>query len=124
MVQMVCDRPSQIITLQKEINDLKYRKFLPTHCDHTETENRIQILTAKRDESWKRPAASGTDKVLRQELVDMLHDTQQSGEEVRGLRTQSAYSMTLEATAAPAAPQGGKHRGLKIPDYRDISVSD
>jgi hypothetical protein len=45
-VQQVCDHPSQIIALQKEMTDLKSHQFLPPHCDHTESENQIKALTA------------------------------------------------------------------------------
>jgi hypothetical protein len=61
---------------------------------------------------------------LRQALVDMTQDTQQSGEEVRGLRTQLVNAWTLAARAAPAALQAQEDRGQKFPDCPDFTGSD
>jgi hypothetical protein len=54
----------------------------------------------------------------------MTRDARQSGEEVRGLRTQLANALTLAALAAPAAPQAPEGRGQKFPDSPDFSGSD
>jgi len=123
-VQMVCEHPQQIIDLQRQITDLQTRQFLPPQCDHTELEQQIQILRNERDEALRRPAAPGTNEDLQQELDDMTQDARQSGEEVRGLRTQLANALTLAARAAPAVPQAPEDRGQKFPDSPDISGSN
>jgi hypothetical protein len=71
-----------------------------------------------------KPAAPGTTQDLRQDLADMTRDAQDSGEEVRGLRTQLANALTLAARAAPAAPQGPEDRGQKFPDSPDFAGTD
>jgi phage shock protein A len=86
-VQRVCHHQAQIIALQKEVTDLKSQQVLPLQCEHTGIESRIQTLTAKRDEAWRRPAAPETAEELRQVLEDVTQDARQSGEEVQGLRT-------------------------------------
>ena len=123
-VQMVCEHPQQIIDLQLQITDLQTRQFLPPQCDHTQMEQQIQTLTNERDEARRRPAATGTDEELRQELDVMTRDTQQSGEEACSLRTQLANALTLAARAAPAAPQVPGNRGQKFPNSPDFSGSD
>ena len=123
-VQMVCEHPQQIINLQRQITDLQARQFLPPQCDHTGLEQQIQTLRNERDEALQRPAAPGTNEDLRQALEDMTRDTRQSGEEVRGLRTQLANALMLAARAAPAAPQAPEDRGQKFPDSPDLSRSD
>jgi hypothetical protein len=123
-VQMVCEHPQQIIDLQQQITDLQTKQFLSPLCDHTDLEQQIQILRNERDEALRRPADSGTYGELRQELDEMIRDARQSGEEVRGLRTQLANALTLAARAAPAAPQDPEDRGQKFPDSPDFSGSD
>jgi len=123
-VQIVCDHPQQIIHLQRQITELQTRQFLPPQCDHTELEQQIRTLRSEWDEARRRPAALGTDEDLRQELADMTQDAQQSGEEVRSLRTQLANALMLAAIAAPAAPQAPEDRGQKFPDSPDFSGSD
>jgi len=123
-VQRVCEHPQQIIDLQRQITDLQARQFLPPQCDHTEMERQIQTLRDKRDEALRRPPAPGTNEDLRQDLDDMTRDAQQSGEEVRGLRTQLATALMLAARAAPAAPQASEDRGQKFPDSPDFSGTD
>ena len=123
-VQMICEHPQQIIDLQQQITDLQTRQFLPPQCDHTELEQQIQTLRNKRDEALSRQPAPGTNQDLQQELDDMTRDARQSGEEVRGLRTQLANALTLAARVAPAAPQAPEYRGQKFPDSPDFSGSD
>jgi len=103
-VHRVCEHPQQIIDLQRRITDLQMKQFLPPQCDHTELEQQIQTLRNERDEALRRPPAPGTNADLQQELDDMTRDARQSGEEVRGLRTQLANALTLAARTAPAAP--------------------
>ena len=62
MVQRVSDHPAQRIALQKEITELTCQRFIPPQCDHTEIENQILPLTAKRDKARRRPAAPRTDE--------------------------------------------------------------
>jgi len=121
---MVCEHPQQIIDLQRQITDLQTKQFLPPQCDHTELEQQIHTLRYERDKAMRRPAAPGTHEDLRQELDDMTRDARQSGEEVRGLRTQLANALRLAARAAPAAPQAPEDRGQKFPDSPDFSGSD
>jgi cell division septum initiation protein DivIVA len=123
-VQRVCDHQAQIITLQKEVPDLKSKQFLPLQCNNAEIESRIQTLTAQRDDHLMRPAAPGTDEELQQELEDMTQDAGQSGEEVRSLRTQFANALTLAAKAAPAALQAPDDRGPNFPDSPEFPLSD
>jgi hypothetical protein len=123
-VQMVCKHPQQIIDLQWQITDLQTKQFLPPECDHTELEQQIQTLRNEPDEAFRRPPAPGTNEELQQELDDMTRDPRQSGEEVRGLRTQLANTLTLAARAAPAAPQAPEDTGQKFPDSPDISGLD
>jgi len=54
----------------------------------------------------------------------MTQDARQSGEEVRGLRTQLANALMLAARTAPAAPHTQEVRGQKFPDSPDFSGSD
>jgi hypothetical protein len=124
MVQRVCDHPAQIIALQKEITDLKSQQFLPPQCDHTEIENQIWTLSAEQDQARRRPAGPGTAKELRQELGDMTEDAQESGEEVRSLRTKLANALTLAARAPPTAHQAPEDRGQKSPDSPDLLGSN
>jgi len=123
-VQMVCEHPQQIIDLQRQITDLQTRQFLPPQCDHTELEQQIRTLRNEWDEALRRPPAPGTNGDLQQELDDMTRDARQSGEEVRGLRTQLANALMLAARAAPAAPQAPENRGQKFPNSPDFSGSD
>jgi len=123
-VQMVCDHPQQIIDLQRQVTDLQTKQFLPPQCDHTEMQHRIQTLINKRIEARRRPTAPGMNEDLRQELAEMTQDAQQSGEEVRSLRTQLVNALTLAARAAPAVPQTPEDRGQKFPDSLDFSGSD
>jgi len=123
-VQMVCEHPQRIIDLQWQITDLQARQFLPPQCDHTELEQQMQTLRNERDEALKRPPAPGTNEDLQQELDDMTRDARQSGEEVRGLRTQLANALMLAARAAPAAPHASEEGGQKFPDSPDFSGSD
>jgi hypothetical protein len=123
-VQMVCDHPQQIIDLQRQITDLQTKQFLPPQCDHTGLEQQIQTLRDEWDEALRRPVAPGTNEDLQQELDDMTRDAQQSGEEVRDLRTQLANALTLAARAVPAAPQTLEDRGKKFPDSPDLAGSD
>jgi hypothetical protein len=120
-VQRVCEHPQQIIDLQRQITDLQTKRFLPPQCDHTELEQKIRTLTTERNEGLRRPVVPGTNEDLQQELDDMTRDARQSGEEVRGLRTQLANALTLAARAAPAAPQAPEDRGQKFPDSPDFS---
>jgi hypothetical protein len=110
--------------LPKEITELKSQRFLPPQYDHTEMENQIQTLRNEWDDARVMTTASGIDKDLRQELADMTRDTQESGEEVHGLRTQLANALTLAARTAPAAPQALEDQGQKFPDSPDFSQSD
>jgi len=123
-VQRICEHPQQIIDLQRQITDLQARRFLPPQCDHTELEQQIQTLRNERDEALRRPPAPGTNEDLQQELEDMTRDARQSGEEVRGLRTQLANALMLAARAAPTAPQAPEDRGQKFPDSPDFSWLD
>jgi len=123
-VQMVCEHPQQIINLQRQITDRQTRQFLPPQCDHTELDRQIQTLRNERDKALRRPMAPGTNQELQQELHDMTRDARQSGEDVRGLRTQLANALTLAASAAPAAPQAPENRHQKFRDSRHFSGSD
>jgi len=123
-VQRVCEHPQQIIDLQRQITDLQARQFLPPQCDHTELEQQIRTLRTERDEALRRPPAPGTNEDVQQELDDMAQDARQSGEEVRGLKTQLANALMLAVRAAPAAPQAPEDKGQKFPDSPDFSGSD
>jgi hypothetical protein len=122
-VQRVCEHPQQIIDLQRQITEMQMKQFLPPESDHTELKQRIQTLTNERDEALRRPTAPGTDEDIRKELDDMTRDTRQSGEEVRGLRTQLANALMLAAGVAPAAPQAPEDKGQIFPDSVDFSAS-
>jgi hypothetical protein len=121
---MICEHPQQIIDLQRQITDLQAKQFLPPECDHTELEQQIQTLRKERGKALGRPPAPGTNEDLQQELDNMTRDARQSGEEVRGLRTQIANALTLAARAAPAATQAPEDRSQKFPDSQDFSGSD
>jgi len=123
-VQRVCEHPHQIIDLHRQITDLQMKQFLPPQCDHTGLEHQIQTLRNERDEALRRPPAPGTNEDLQQELDDMTRDARQSGEEVRGLRTQLANALRLAARAALSAPQAPEDKGQKFPDSTDFSGSD
>lgn len=71
-----------------------------------------------------RPVSAGTDEQLREDLLAMTQDAQQSGEEARGLRTQLANALTLAARMSPAASQTPEDRGDKYPDSPDSSGLD
>lgn len=68
-------------------------------------ENIIRRLETDLAEPRTRLAADGTDEQLWDNLQAISQVTQQSGEEVSGLMTQIANTLTLAARAAPAAPQ-------------------
>jgi hypothetical protein len=121
---MVCEHPQQILDLQRRITNLQTKQFLPPQCDHTALEKHIHTLRTERDKALRRPVVSGTNDDLQQELDNMTRDPRQSGEEVRGLRTQLANALMLAARAAPAAPQAPEARGQKFPDSPDFSGSD
>jgi hypothetical protein len=123
-VQRVCEHPQQIIDLQWQITDLPSKQFLPPQCDHTELERQMQGLRDERDEALKRMAVLGTSEELQQELDDMTREARESGEEVRGVRTQLANALTLAGRAAPAAPQNPEDKGQKFPDSPDFSGSN
>jgi hypothetical protein len=50
-IQMVCDHPNQIISLQKQITDLQTQRFLPPSCDHTGYKTQIQDLQNNLEEA-------------------------------------------------------------------------
>jgi hypothetical protein len=104
--------------------DLQTKQFLPRQSNDTELEQLIRTLTEERIKVRMRPVARGTDEDLRQELADMTQDTQQSGEDVRSLRTQFANAMPLGARATPAATQAPEDRGQKCPYSPDFSGLD
>ena len=54
----------------------------------------------------------------------MTQHAQQSGQEVRGLRTQLANALMLAARAAPVAPQAPEDGGHRFPDSPDFSGLD
>ena len=87
-------------------------------------ENTIQELETELAEARTRPPAEATNKQLREDLLAMTQDTQQSREEVRGLRTQWANALTLVARKFPAAPQTPLDSEQKYADFPDFSVSD
>jgi len=123
-VQMVCNHPQQIIVPQRQITDLQTKQFLPTQCNHTELEQRMQTLTKALDTARWRPAAPGSDEDHRQQLVDMSQDALQSGEEACSLRTQLGNAVTLAARATTVAPHAPEDKGEKCPDSPDISGVD
>jgi hypothetical protein len=123
-VQMVCEHPQQIIDLQRWITDIQAKQFLPPQYDNTEIEQQIWTMMNERDEARRRPVAPETDKELWQELADMTQDAQQSGEEVRGLRTQLVNALTSAARAARPAPQAPEGKDQKFPHSLDFSGSD
>lgn len=88
MRQRVCDHPAQTLASQNQITDLHAQRFLPLQWGPTEMENTIQELETELAEARTRPPAEATNKQLREDLLAMTQDTQQSREEVRGLRTQ------------------------------------
>ena len=97
-MQMVCNDSQQIIDLLRQITDLQWKHFIPPpQCDHTELEQRKQTVTDKRDEARGSSAAPGTNEEHRQELAEMTHDAQESGEDVSGLRMQLPSPVTLAA---------------------------
>jgi hypothetical protein len=63
-IQMVCNHPSQIIALQKQVTDLQTKQFLPTPCDHTVQEQHIQKLRSDLDEAWRTSRTAGTDEEI------------------------------------------------------------
>jgi len=117
-VQMVCEQPQQSIDLQRQITDLQTKKFLPPQCGHTELERWIQTLTSERNEAQTRPAAPGTDEDLRQELVDMNQDAQQSGEEARSLRMRLVNTSTLAARGPRKLPRLPNTEARNFPTAR------
>jgi hypothetical protein len=123
-VQMVCDHSQQIIHLQRQITNLQRKQFLPPECDHSGLEQQRPTPTEEQNKARRRPAASGTDEDLRQELADITQDAQQYGEEACSLRMQLANALTLAGRAAPVAPQAPEDRGQKFPDSPDFSGSD
>jgi hypothetical protein len=123
-VPAVCYHPQQIIDLQWQITDLQTKKFLPQQCDLAVFEQQIYTLMNERDAGRSRPAAPGMDEGLRQELADMIQDSQQCGEEARSSRRHLANSLTLAARAARAVPQALEDRGQRFPDSPNVSGSD
>ena len=81
-------------------------------------------MTAKREEGRLRSAAPERDDELWVELAVMTRDARQSGEAVRGLRTQLAHAFTFAARAAHATPQALEDSGQNVPDSPDLSESD
>jgi len=117
-VQMVCNYPQRIINLQCQVTDLQMKQFQLPQGDHTELEQQIQVLTNEQDEARCRAATPGAHEELQPEVADMTQNAQQSGEEVRGFRTQLTNALTLAARVSPKAPE---HKGQKGPDSRDFS---
>ena len=68
-VQWVCDHPALIIALQAEVTTLNVQSFLLPKCDHSGMERRIQNLINEPDKARKRPAAVGSNKELREQLL-------------------------------------------------------
>jgi hypothetical protein len=54
-IQVVCDHPGKIVTLQKQVTDLQIKQLLPHFCDHTTFEQRIQQFRNDLDEARKTP---------------------------------------------------------------------
>jgi hypothetical protein len=123
-IQAVCDHPSQIVTLQKQITDLQTKKFLRPSHDHTTFEQQIQQLRDDLNEARKTPRIVGTDEDWRRELDNMTRDAREASEESRSLRTQLVNALSLATRAAPPAPWQQEDRGQKFPDSPDFSESD
>jgi hypothetical protein len=123
-IQAVCDHPTQIVALQKEITNLQMKQFLLPSCDHTTFEQQIQQLKNVLEEAWRTPRTVGTDENLRRELDDMTRDAREASKESWSLRTQLVNAMSLAAWAAPPAPQQPEDRGQKFPNSPDFSGSD
>jgi len=123
MVQRVCDLPTQMIALQKQITDLQSQQLLPPRCDHLTFEQQLEPLRQKLEEARRTPRTGSTDNELWQELDDMTRDTRQSGEKVRALRTHFVNALSLAAWLALSPPQWPEDRGQKFPDSPDFSGS-
>jgi hypothetical protein len=123
-IQMVCDHPSQIIALQKQITDLQTKRFLPASCDHTALEYQIQQLRNDIDETERTSRTAGTDEEIRQELDDMTRDAQEASAEAARMRTQLANALSLAARLAPTPPQEQEESRQKFPNSQDYSGSD
>jgi len=108
MVQRVCNRPAQIIALQKQITDLQTQQFLPPECDHSTFEQPLDRLRKELEDTRRVPRTAGTDEDLRQELGDMTRDARQLREEVQALRTHLANVLSVAARVAPTPPQQPK----------------
>jgi len=120
----VHDHLALIITLQMVIMDLQAEQFLLPQCGQTKMEKRIRGLEIDLTEVQTRPAVNGADEQLREDLLGMSQDTQQSGEEVRGVMMQLANAITFAVWVAPPAPQTPEDWGQKFPDSLDFSESD
>lgn len=105
LVQMVCDHPTQIITIQKHITDQQAQQFIPPECDHSMLDLQPEMLTRELKEARSIPGTVGTEQDLRQELTDMTEEARQLGEEVRALRTQLANPLSLAVCATPTNPR-------------------
>jgi hypothetical protein len=123
-IQRVCDHPSQIIALQKQIMDLQMKQLLPAPCDHTVLEQQIQQSRNDLAEAWRTPRTAGTDEEIRQELDDMTWDAREASPEAASLRMKLANARSLAARLAPTPPHRQEERGQKFPDSPDFSGLD
>jgi len=105
IVQRVCDHPTQIISLQKQITDLHTHQVLPPECDRLTFEQQLETLRQESEEARRIQRTVGTDEDLWQEQDDTTRDAGQLGEEVRAVRTLLANAVSLAARVTPTPPQ-------------------
>jgi len=74
MVQRVCDHPTQIIALQKQITDLQTEQSLPLERDHSTFEQQPKTFRQEPEEARRLPRTARTDEDLRHKLDDMTRD--------------------------------------------------
>jgi hypothetical protein len=123
-IQEVCDHPTQIVPLEKQITDLQTKQFLLPSCDHTMFERQIRQLRNDLDDARKTPRTVRTDEHLAQKLDHMSRDSRGASAEAASLMTQLANVLSLAARVAPTPPQQQEEGRQKFPDSPDFSGSD
>ncbi|KAF8539104.1 hypothetical protein BDD12DRAFT_805613 [Trichophaea hybrida] len=107
-IQMVCDHPSLIIAIHKQITDMQAERFLPPSCDHATFEQHIQQLRHKLNEARNAPGMEGTDQETQQELDVMIRDAQEACVEVQNLSMQIPNVLALAGQVVPPPPNPPK----------------
>jgi len=54
-VQMVCNHPTHIISLQKPITDVQSQQSLPPQCDHSTFEQQLERLRQQLEDARRTP---------------------------------------------------------------------